>query len=120
MAQTEYKNPNKPSKTPRIITFVSVGIIFITFLILFTGSAMKRSDAYKVVIENIEQNQSILKETGGITGYGMMPTGSIKINNGFGQAELEIKVLGTNKTLNISVYLTKEPNGNWELIELNN
>jgi uncharacterized RDD family membrane protein YckC len=113
------KNPNKPSKTPRIITLASVGIILISFLILFTGSAMKRSDAYKVAIENIEQNQSILKETGGITGYGMMPTRSIKINNGFGQAELEIKVLGTNKALNISVYLTKEPNGKWELIELN-
>lgn len=113
------KNPNKPSKTARIITLASIVIVFITFLTLFTGSAIKSSDAYKVAIENIEQNQSILKETGGITGYGMMPTGRIEINNGFGQAELEIKVLGTNKDLNISVYLTKEPNGKWELIELN-
>ena len=40
-----------------------------------------------------------------------MPTGTVSISNGNGQAQLEIKVLGKDKYLNISVYLTKEPNG---------
>lgn len=112
------KNPNKPKKLPRILALVGVGIAFFAFTFYFTGSAMKNSDAYKVAIHEIENNQEILKETGGIKGYGMMPTGNINISNGNGQAQLEIKVIGNDKDLNIAVYLTKEPNGEWKLIEM--
>lgn len=113
------KNPNKPTKLPRILALVGVGIAFFTFTFLFAGSAMKNSDAYKVAITEIEKNEEILSETGGIKGYGMMPTGSINISNENGQAILEIKVLGNEKDLNVGVYLTKEPNGEWILIEMN-
>lgn len=113
------KNPNKSAKLPRILALVGVGIAFSAFTFLFAGTAMKNSDAYKVAVQGIEQNESILYETGGIKGYGMFPTGSINISNSTGQAELQIKVIGNRKDLNVSVYLTKEPNGNWELIELN-
>jgi uncharacterized RDD family membrane protein YckC len=113
------KNPNKPTKLPRVLALVGVGIAFFTFTFLFAGSAMKNSDAYKVAISEIEQNAEIISETGGIIGYGMMSTGNVSISNGNGQAQLEIKVLGNEKDLNIGVYLTKEPNGEWKLIELN-
>ncbi|MEW7289389.1 RDD family protein [Aquimarina sp. 2304DJ70-9] len=113
------KNPNKPTKLPRILALVAVGLAFFTFTFLFAGTAMKNSDAYKVAIKEIEQNQEILDETGGIKGYGMMPTGSVNISNGYGQAQLEIKILGNDNDLNVSAYLTKEPNGKWELIEMN-
>jgi uncharacterized RDD family membrane protein YckC len=113
------KNPNKPTKLPRVLALVGVGIAFFTFTFLFAGSAMKNSDAYKVAISEIEQNAEIISETGGIIGYGMMPTGNVSISNGNGQTQLEIKVLGNEKDLNIGVYLTKEPNGEWKLIELN-
>jgi uncharacterized RDD family membrane protein YckC len=112
------KNPDKPSKTPRILALIGVAVIFMTFMIVFIGSAMKSSDAYKIAVENIEQNQNIIDETGGIEGYGLMPTGSININNGYGEAQLEIKVLGNHKDINVGVYLTKQPNGKWELIEM--
>lgn len=112
------KNPNKPNKTPRIITLVVIGMIFMTFLILFTGSAMKSSDAYKVAVENIEQNQAIIDETGGIKGYGMMPSGSVSITNGFGEADLNITVLGNEHDTSVRVILTKVPNGEWELVKL--
>ena len=79
---------------------------------------MKNSEAYKVAIEEIEQHQEILDKTGGIKGYGMMPTGNISISNGEGQAQLQIKVLGNQRDLNVHLYLTKEPNGTWELIEM--
>ena len=113
------KNPNKPIKLPRILVLVGIGIAFFTFTFLFAGSAMKNSDAYKVAIMEIEQNEEILSETGGIKGYGMMPTGNVSISNGNGQAQLKIKILGNEKDLNVDVYLTKEPNGEWKLIELN-
>lgn len=112
------KNPNKPTKLPRILALIGVGVTFFVFVFLFAGSAMKNSDAYKVATKEIEQNKDIIAETGGIKGYGMMPTGNVSISNGQGQAQLEIKVFGNTKDLNVSVYLEKEPNGQWKLIEM--
>ncbi len=117
---TVVKNPNKPTKLPRILALVGVGITFFIFILLFIGTAMKNSDAYKVAVNEIESNQEILAKTGGINGYGMIPTGSMNISNGHGKAQLEIKVLGNDKDINVSVYLTKEPNGEWKLIEMSN
>jgi uncharacterized RDD family membrane protein YckC len=113
------KNSNKPTKLPRVLALFGIGIAFFTFIFLFTGSAMKSSDAYKVAVSEIEQNEEIISEIGGIKDYGMMPTGNINISNGLGKAQLQIKVIGNDKDLNVGVYLTKEPNGEWELIELN-
>ncbi|WP_428740447.1 RDD family protein [Tenacibaculum sp.] len=113
------KNPNKPTKLPRVLALVGIGIAFFAFTFLFAGSAMKNSDAYKVAISEIEQNEEIISEIGGIKDYGMMPTGSVNISNGYGEAQLSIKVIGNEKDLNIGVYLTKESNGEWKLIELN-
>lgn len=112
------KNPNKSTKFPRILALIGVGVIFFVFVFLFVGSAMKNSEAYKVAIREIEKNEQIITETGGIKGYGMMPTGNVSISNGRGQAQLEIKVLGNSKDLNIIMYLEKEPNGQWKLIEM--
>ena len=112
------KNPNTASKTPRILALAGVGIAYAIFLFLFVGTAMKSSEAYKVAVREIERNEEILKETGGIKGYGFMPTGSVNISNGNGQAQLQITVVGNEKDLKVSVYLTKEPNGEWQLIEL--
>ena len=107
-------NPGNPGKLPRIITLMAVGITFFVFAYLFAGTAMKNSQAYKIAIKEIEQNPEIATESGGIKGYGLMPTGNIGISNGVGHASLEIKVLGNEKDLDIHVYLTKEPGGEWE------
>ncbi|BCY28598.1 RDD family protein [Flavobacterium okayamense] len=112
------KNPNKPSKLPRIIALVGIGIVFMSFTILFTGTAMKNSNAYKVAISEIEKNEDIITETGGIKGYGMMPTGNVNISNGYGEAQMEISVLGNEKDIDVVVYLTKEPDGDWILNEI--
>lgn len=111
-------NPNKPGKLPRIIALVAVGATFFLFAYLFAGTAMKNSEAYKVAIEEIERNPKIATETGGIKGYGMMPGGNITISNGAGQAQLEIKVLGNEKDLNVRVSLTKEHGGEWVIKEI--
>jgi uncharacterized RDD family membrane protein YckC len=113
------KNPNKPKRLSRILVLIGLGIIFFAFFYLFIGNAIKNSDTYQVAIQNIELNQGIIDETGGITGYGMFPTGNIQITNGQGKAQLQIKVLGKINNIEVDVYLEKEPNGQWKLIELN-
>jgi uncharacterized RDD family membrane protein YckC len=112
------RNPNKPTKLPRILALVGIGIAFFVFVFFMAGNAMKNSDAYKIAVREIEKNEQIITETGGIKGYGMMPTGNINISNGQGHAQLEIKVLGNTKDVSVSVYLEKEPNGQWKLIEM--
>ncbi len=112
------QNPNKPARLRRILVLAGIGISFFAFTILFAGFTMKSSDAYKVAVDEIKSNKEIQAETGGIKGFGMMPTGNINISNGQGKAQLEIKVLGIEKDLNISVYLEKEPDGKWKLINI--
>ncbi|TVZ09802.1 putative RDD family membrane protein YckC [Cellulophaga sp. RHA_52] len=112
------KNPNKPAKLPRILALVIAGFTFFIVVFFFVGSVMKNSDAYKVAIIEIEKNEKIQSETGGIKDYGIMPTGSINMTNGNGEALLSIKVIGNDKDVNVDVYLIKEGNGEWELIEL--
>ncbi|HQX04759.1 MAG TPA: RDD family protein [Flavobacterium sp.] len=113
------KNPNKSVKNHRIFALIGVGIAFFVFVFFTVGNAMKNSDAYKVATKEIEQNKDLINETGGIKGYGIFPNGNIrKSTNGQGQAQLEIKVLGNTKDITVSVYLEKEPNGQWKLIEM--
>ncbi len=111
-------NPNKPSRVGRIVALSGVGLAFFAFTLVFAGTAMKNSDAYKVAVQEIEQNDEIMSEIGGIAGYGIMPTGNVTISNGNGEAQLEIKVIGNEKDLIVNVYLTKRPNEEWKLIKL--
>jgi len=112
------QNPNKPKRLQRILVLVCIGIGFVGFVFLFAGSAMKSTDAYKVAIQNVEINSDIITETGGITGYGMMPSGSVSVKNGQGEAELHITVHGKTKDIEVSMHLEKEQNGQWKLIEM--
>lgn len=112
------RNPNKPSKLPRVLIIVGAAISFCVLLFLIVGNTMKNSEAYKVSVAEIEKNEQIISETGGIKGYGMIPTGNINSVNGYGQAQFEIKVLGNKQDVNVSVYLEKEPNEDWKIIEM--
>ena len=63
------KQNDKQSNFPKILAVVvGVGVAFITCILLLVGTIMKNSDAYKTAVYNIEQNQEIIDETGGIVG----------------------------------------------------
>jgi uncharacterized RDD family membrane protein YckC len=116
---TVVKNSIMLNVLSRVLVLFGIGIAYFTLLFIFIFASMKHSDAYKLAISEIEKNQEIIKETGGIKEYGMFPTGGISVKNDYGEANLSIKVIGNEKDLNVDVYLTKEPNGEWKLIELN-
>jgi uncharacterized RDD family membrane protein YckC len=111
------KNPNKPEKLPRVLSLIGVGVVFFIFLFVFIGNSMKNSEAYKLSIQEIEKNSEIKEETGGIVGYGFMPTGAINVSGNEGQAQLEITVKGKLKDIDVTTYLESK-DGNWRLIEL--
>lgn len=113
------KNPKKLNVLPRVLALGGIVIAYFMFIFVFVFASMKNSDAYRTAISEIEQNQEIINEVGGIKEYGMFPTGGVSVKSGYGEANLEIKVIGNKKELSVSTYLTKEPNEQWKLIELN-
>ncbi|EID73878.1 RDD family protein [Imtechella halotolerans] len=113
------KNPVRSSLYLRISVLAVMGISYFFFIFLFVGNTVKNSEVYKLAISEIEVNEEIQIETGGIKGYGMIPKGTVRITDHVGEANLSIKVLGNQKDLDVGVYLRKEPNENWRLIELN-
>lgn len=112
------KNPDDSNKNFRIITLISIGLLFSIFVFFIIVGSMKKSDAYKTAVVEIENNQQLKNEIGEITDYGMFPTGSINYVDGYGEAELEIKVIGTKETKSVYVYLIKEIDKEWKLVEM--
>jgi len=110
------RNPNKPARFIRVLTLI--GVLWGSMM-LSTVSTLQGGDAYKVATEAIQQNQEIIDEVVGIKGFGRIPTGSIHTSNGYGEAQLQVKVLGNTRDMHVDVHLTKEPNKEWQLIEMN-
>jgi len=82
------------------------------------GIIMKNNGAYEAAISQIENNNQVVSQIGEIQGYGLMPTGSISIDNGYGQAELFIKVKGDRNSKEVFAKLYKEPENEWKVITL--
>ena len=112
------ENKNKAKKSKRITALIFIFAVFYGFIFLFVGSAMKDSEAYKIAIQSIEENENIIKKSGGITGYGMLPTGNIRISGQSGYAEFQIKVVGKENDIIVSVVLEKEPGGDWLILKM--
>lgn len=109
----------KPKKFFRFAVLICLGITFPMFIFLFATSAIKHSLAYNTAVHTIEKDQEILRQTGGITGYGIFPTGTIHATDEVRQAQLEIKVIGKTKNLKVSVFLESGLNEPWKVLELN-
>jgi uncharacterized RDD family membrane protein YckC len=119
LANTVVVKSSRKMKVLPIVLIAIAGVLLFFFSMFFMiVGFMKNSDAYKTAIREIEQNKEIIEETGGIKGYGIMPTGSINIANGEGEAQLQIKVLGNKKNLVVDTYLTKQDGGAWKLQDL--
>ena len=97
---------------------VPVAILLIFLFILFVGGIMKNTDAYKVAVENIKQNDEIKKATGGIKDFGYMIADHVETTNGNGEANLSINVIGEKKDVDVSVSLLKQNGGKWKITEM--
>jgi len=114
------KNINSSSIIKRILILVFVLTSAFGLAMLGGTSMIKKSEPYKVAIEQIMQDKNIQDEVGGIKEFGYFPTGNIRITNGVGSAMLQIKIIGNNKTKTISVSLYKERNKeDWQIFGYN-
>jgi hypothetical protein len=83
-----------------------------------TSSILKSSDAYKVAVLDIQKNEEIKREIGEVKSFGSFPKGSIEIQNGLGQAGLQITVFGKKKEMDITVNLIKERDSIWKTVQM--
>ncbi|MHC5310652.1 RDD family protein [Myroides sp. LJL116] len=111
-------NPIKAPLTSRIITLVSIVVVFFAFLFFTTSISMKQTDAYLLAIDEIQSNEQLNKEIGTIVGYGKVPLGYITAEKEQGTALLVIKAVGEKTSRTIIVSLEKHPSGQWRLIEM--
>ena len=112
------KNPDKATKTYRIIALATIGLVLYSSTALFSGVVLKSSEAYKAAVVSIENNIDIIKETGGIDSYGTFPKGNINITNDYGQAALSISLNGKEKDIEVTVILEKNPNEAWRVTKI--
>ena len=110
-------------KKRTIVIGVVLGVVIIvgTSILFFTGIAgiMKNNGAYTTTIEYIESSEEIENRIGDIEGYGFIPSGSVNITNGYGEAVLVITVKGEKETVKIYSELKKGPGSEWQIIQIN-
>jgi uncharacterized RDD family membrane protein YckC len=111
-------NPKKANKVARVIPVVLVAGILLSGMFLLVASTIKNSGAYEEAIVQIESDAEIIENTGGITGYGYLPMGSIQMTNGSGTADLTIIVKGNTSNARVHIHLTKSSWGEWEKQEM--
>lgn len=105
-------------KNKRVIVKTIVGIclgllIFVSALTFGVMYIIKNSNSYQIAINYIEQTSEISDKVGGIKSYGLFPSASIEIINGYGTAQFHIKVLGNDKDLGVNLLLEKTPDSEW-------
>lgn len=101
------------------ILLVIIGTIF-TISILFSTLyfVIKNSESYKTAIEYVESNEEILRETGGIQGYGFLTSANVQVSGGYGESLFSIDIKGNKKDMNIEIFLTKKPRQDWVVEEV--
>lgn len=102
----------KKKSLPVILTAVLGGALFLSFIIFGAMNIMRNDSSYKAATAFIQSQEEIVSEVGAIERFGA-PSGSQNYSNGYGSARYKIRVVGEDDTITVSIYLTKKPDGEW-------
>ncbi|MCO6164537.1 hypothetical protein [Flavobacterium sp. NRK F7] len=96
------------AKFIKYILYTAIGII-IFILVVTIGNTIKinNSEAYSIAKKKILEENIIVEKIGKVESFGNFPSGSIKTVNGIEYAQLEMKVIGSQKELDIVVSMEK-------------
>jgi uncharacterized RDD family membrane protein YckC len=118
-------NPQKISKSARIYASIIVLVFFLyAILSIFIDvlTKLKETTAYKTAIQVIEKQADIQEKAGGISAYGMIPTGRVytlkKRGIEMGQAYFQIYVIGKQESFYVDISLEKESNTTWKAVKI--
>src|SRR4029453_2414433 len=97
---------------------VAVGLIVVIFvggIIGFAFYSVGKSDAAMKAKEFLKTNATLKQDIGEVKDFGTFVTGSINMQNENGDATLNLKVIGANKTVHASVDLEYFRGRDWRV-----
>ena len=109
--------------TKKIIIIVAavalvIGILIVVFVGGIIGVAfysIGRSEAAETARTFLRTNERLKQDIGEIKEFGSFVTGSVNINNGSGNATINLKVVGERQTVNASVELVYRNGQPWRV-----
>ena len=109
--------------TKKIVTIVvsillALGLLvalFVGGILLFVFHQVGNSDAAAVARSFLKGNERLKQDIGEVKDFGSFITGNINIQNSSGTATLNLKVIGTRKTVNATVDLIYRSGKEWRV-----
>lgn len=101
----------------KVIGIFSAIISVILVILISVASMVKSSEAYSTSIGYISNDPQTLRMVGEIESFGYLPSGSVSLVNGYGQALFSIDVYGSKANINANIRLDKVQYESWQVIQ---
>ena len=109
--------------TKKIVLIVAGVVVVLGFLVvLFVGGIVGfalyqvgNSEAALKAKDFLRNSEKLKLDIGEVKDFGSIVTGSVSLNNGNGQATINLKVIGERKTVNASVHLVLVSGSAWRV-----
>ena len=109
--------------TKKIVLIVAGVVVVLGFLVLlFVGAIvgfalyqLGNSEAAARAQDFLRNSPKLKQDIGEVKDFGSIVTGSVNLQNGHGEATLNLKVIGEQETVNASVHLLLASGSNWRV-----
>jgi hypothetical protein len=105
-----------------VVIIVSVVVVLGLVAVLVVGGivgavfyGISNSDAAGVAKEFLRNNEKLKQDIGEVKDFGSFITGNVNVTNGDGNAQLNLKVIGQQKTVNATVELIFRSGHQWRV-----
>lgn len=98
-----------------LFALVLLVVIFAGGILLFVFHQVGNSDAAEVARTFLRSNERLKQDIGEVRDFGWFITGNINIQSGSGTATLNLRVIGTRKTVNSTVDLIYRNGKDWRV-----
>lgn len=97
---------------------VVLGLVVALFVGGIVGLALYQvgnSEAAETAKNFLRSSEKLKQDIGEVKDFGSVVTGSVNVNDGYGQATLNLKVIGAEDTVNASVHLFYLNRADWRV-----
>ena len=98
-----------------VVVMGSVVVIFVGGIVGFALYQVGNSQAALKAKDFLRSSEKLKQDIGQVKDFGSIVTGSVNLQNGNGEATLNLKVIGEQETVNASVHLLLASGSNWRV-----
>jgi hypothetical protein len=98
-----------------VVVLGLVVVLFVGGIVAFALYQVGNSEAAMKAKDFLRTSEKLKQDIGEVKDFGSIVTGSINLRNGGGEATINLKVIGQQKTVNASVHLLMVPGSNWRV-----